>query len=168
LDNIHLSSLSDSESVVGVEAVFDLDFLVIEGHAREPSGAPPRGVQLQLMTSNATVPIADTLVVANLGYLQFRAKPGVFELQIRPGRGREVYEMDSVGNEGWNSRGVADVGNEITLTSFEGLTLYPRIKRREGMETAEVLNEVGASGSQNVFAPILTWYERTHYHRLTC
>ncbi|KAF9513801.1 glycosyltransferase family 24 protein [Hydnum rufescens UP504] len=141
LDNIHLSSLSASERAKGVEAVFDLDFLVIEGHAREASNAPPRGVQLQLTAKNSTTPIADTLVVANLGYLQFRAKPGVFQLGIRPGRGREVYEMESVGNEGWNSPSVDVAGDEVTLTSFDGLTLFPRLKRRPGMETAEVLVE---------------------------
>lgn len=49
--------------------------------------------------------------------------------------------MQSVGNEGWNSPTVEDVGNEITLTSFEGLTLYPRLSRLPGMETADVLEE---------------------------
>ena len=158
LDNIHLSSLSATERVKGVEAVFDLDFLVIEGHAREPSSAPPRGIQLQLTASNSTAPIADTLVVANLGYLQFRAKPGVFQLGIRPGRGREVYEMESVGNEGWNSPTVDAAGDEVTLTSFEGLTLFPRLKRRLGMETAEVLEEASKSIVANhVLAPVLSW-----------
>ena len=158
LDNIHLSSLSAIERVKGVEAVFDLDFLVIEGHARELSNAPPRGVQLQLTASNSTAPIADTLVVANLGYLQFRAKPGVFQLGIRPGKGREVYEMESVGNEGWNSPSVDVAGDEVTLTSFEGLTLFPRLKRRQGMETAEVLEEEGKSTvTDQVIAPVLSW-----------
>src|ERR1700733_1301808 len=66
LDNIHLAALSPAEQTKGVEAVFELDFLVIEGHAREPNNAPPRGVQLQLTPIGSTVPIADTLVMANL------------------------------------------------------------------------------------------------------
>jgi UDP-glucose:glycoprotein glucosyltransferase len=157
LDNIHLSSLSASERTKGVEAVFDLDFFVIEGHAREASNAPPRGVQLQLTASNSTTPIADTLVVANLGYLQFRAKPGVFQLGIRPGQGREVYEMESVGNEGWNSPGVDVAGDEVTLTSFDGLTLFPRLKRRPGKETAEVLVEKDRSTVvDGLIAPIFS------------
>ncbi|KAG6892823.1 hypothetical protein C0992_012365, partial [Termitomyces sp. T32_za158] len=47
--------------------------------------------------------------------------------------------MDSVGNEGWNSPTIREKGNEITLTSFEGLTLYPRLSRKPGMENADVL-----------------------------
>ena len=64
--------------------------------------------------------------MANLSYIQFRAKPGVFKLEIRDGRGSEVYQMDSVGNEGWDSASVDVGGTGITLTSFDGLTLYPR------------------------------------------
>lgn len=146
LDNILLASLSPQDRVQGVKAVFDLDYLVIEGHARDMfSNGPPRGLQLQL-ASHSGEPIADTLVVANLGYLQFRTKPGVFRLEIRPGRGREVFKMESVGNEGWHSPSVDEAGDEITLTSFEGLTLYPRLVRLPGMERVDVLAEVAPAG----------------------
>ncbi|KAI0073110.1 glycosyltransferase family 24 protein [Panus rudis PR-1116 ss-1] len=139
LDNLQLGVLAGPDRVKGVQAVFELDYLVIEGHARDIlTNAPPRGLQLQLTDSNGTA-IADTLVVANLGYLQFRTKPGVFRLEIRPGRGREIFRMDSVGNEGWDSPSVEEVGDEVTLTNFEGLTLYPRVARLPGMERVDVL-----------------------------
>ncbi|KAH7345399.1 UDP-glucose:glycoprotein glucosyltransferase-domain-containing protein [Rhizoctonia solani] len=138
LDNVHLASLSDPKA--GVEAIFHLDHLVIEGHAREENNAPPRGVQLQLTSLDGT-PTADTQVVANLGYFQFRTGPGAFRLEIRPGRGRDVYTIESAGNEGWNSGHVNATGTEITLTSFEGHTIYPRLNRRLGMESADVLAE---------------------------
>ena len=91
------------------------------------------------LVSHDTQPIADTLVMANLGYLQFRATPGVFRLEVRPGRGREIFEMESAGNEGWNSPTVGEAGDEVTVTSFEGVTLYPRLVRRPGMERVDVL-----------------------------
>jgi UDP-glucose:glycoprotein glucosyltransferase len=47
--------------------------------------------------------------------------------------------MESVGNEGWDSPSVEEGGDEITLVSFEGLTLYPRLARYSGMETEDVL-----------------------------
>lgn len=47
--------------------------------------------------------------------------------------------MESVGNSGWNSPSVGEVGSEITLTSFDGLTLYPRMARIPGMEREDVL-----------------------------
>ena len=136
LDNIQLANTPD-----GVEATFELDYLVIEGHARDAAtNHPPRGLQLQLSTIDGA-PVDDTQVVANLGYLQFKAKPGVFQLEIREGRGRDVFTMESVGNEGWNSPNVSEVGVEVTLTSFEGMTLYPRVRRKPGMERADVLDE---------------------------
>ena len=146
LDNIQLYTIPSKDRDNGIHAIFGLDYLVIEGHAREIlTSAPPRGLQLQLTTNSSAV-IADTQVVANLGYLQFRAKPGVFQLEIRPGRGREVFTMDSVGNSGWNSPGVGEVGSEITLTSFDGLTLYPRMSRIPGMEKEDVLPPPDAVG----------------------
>lgn len=140
LDNIQLYTIPPKDRTKGIHAIFGLDYLVIEGHARDTHTAtPPRGLQLQLTTNNSSTVIADTQVVANLGYLQFRAKPGVFQLEIRPGRGREVFNMESVGNSGWNSPNVEEVGSEITLTSFDGLTLYPRMARIPGMEQEDVL-----------------------------
>ena len=145
LDNIQLSKLSTEDRTSGLRAVFDLDYLVVEGHARESAtNAPPRGLQMQLVTSNST-PIADTLVMANLGYVQFKTKPGVYRLEIRPGRGREIFEMESAGNEGWNSPTVDEAGDAVTVTSFEGVTLYPRLARLPGKEREDVLLGTSAS-----------------------
>jgi UDP-glucose:glycoprotein glucosyltransferase len=141
LDNIQPSTLPPD----GLHALFSLDYLVVEGHARETkSNSPPRGVQLQLTTSSpfaSDTPsvVDDTQVVANLGYLQFKACPGTFKLTIREGGGRDVYDIASVGSEGWNSPSVEDSGEELTVMSFEGLTLYPRLSRKPGMEKVDVL-----------------------------
>ncbi|THH29185.1 hypothetical protein EUX98_g5002 [Antrodiella citrinella] len=165
LDNIQLGVLSENERDQGVQATFDLDYLVIEGHAREGTTlTPPRGLQLQLSTTssrdaNDTIAIADTQVVANLGYLQFRVKPGVFKLEIRPGRGRDVFLIDSVGNEGWESPDVDAAGDEVTLTSFEGLTLYPRFKRVLGMESVDVLAvDVATEDSKGFIGDVLSGF----------
>jgi hypothetical protein len=56
----------------GVEAVFELDYIVGGGHAREKgTKSPPRGLQLQLAAHHGK-PIDGTLIVENLGYLQFK------------------------------------------------------------------------------------------------
>ncbi|KAG8807237.1 hypothetical protein FRC17_004564 [Serendipita sp. 399] len=162
LDNIHLASLSGSERLHGIKALFDLDFLVIEGHARDTStGSPPRGLQLQLLSHDMT-PIADTLVVENLGYLQFKAKPGVFQLEIKKGRGEDIFVTESVGNAGWESPPVeSDAGAEVTLTSFEGLTLYPRFKRLRGQDDEDVLRPPRegffSSAVQKVVQAVTSW-----------
>jgi UDP-glucose:glycoprotein glucosyltransferase len=136
LDNLQLSHLHHDENI---EAVYDLDYIVVEGHAREShNNAAPRGLQLQLTAQDGST-MDDTQVVATLGYLQFKAKPGVFRLEIREGQGRDIYRTDSVGTEGWNSPNVTATGNEIAVTSFEGSTLYPRFGRRPGAEHRDVL-----------------------------
>jgi len=109
-----------------------------------------------LVTRDGT-PIDDTQVVANLGYFQFKAKPGVFQLEIRQGRGRKVYKLESAGNEGWQSATVEEIGSDITLTNFEGLTLYPRFSRLPGMEHEDVLEEKkGELGPKNVLENIVS------------
>jgi UDP-glucose:glycoprotein glucosyltransferase len=162
LDNIQLGNLLPEDRIQGVEAVFVLDYLVVEGHAREiPTSTPPRGLQLQLTKRNGT-PIDDTQVVANLGYLQFKAKPGIFQLEIRTGRGRDIYEMESVGTEGWNSPLVEVTGNEITLTSFEGLTLYPRVMKRPGMDRENLSGQqMGEPESPSLFRPFRDLFSRS-------
>ncbi|KAI5117547.1 hypothetical protein M0805_004373 [Coniferiporia weirii] len=141
LDNIQLSMLAPEDRERGLSAAFELDYIVVEGHARDVvTNAPPRGLQVQLASLDGT-PVDDTQVVLNLGYLQFKATPGVFRFELREGRGHDVYALESAGNEGWHSANVSVVGDEITLTSFEGLTLYPRMRRRPGMEKADVLDE---------------------------
>ncbi|KAF9239780.1 glycosyltransferase family 24 protein [Melanogaster broomeanus] len=106
LDNIQLDKLPALKNWFrGVQALFVLDYLVVEGHARELATAnPPRGR-------------------CELGVLAVQARPGTFRLEIREGRGREIYKLDSVGSEGWNSLSVAEAGDELTVMSFDGLTL---------------------------------------------
>lgn len=139
LDNIQLGVFSGEEQQHGVEVVYELDYLIVGGHAREAgTNAPPRGVQLQLTTGNGKS-MDDTLVVENLGYLQFKSTPGVYRLEIREGHSREVFQLESAGNEGWQSPTVEDAGSGITVASFEGVTLYPRLSHLPGKEHVDVL-----------------------------
>ena len=165
LDNIQLGNLFPGDT--SVDAVFDLDYLVVEGHARDATyNSAPRGIQIQLVTRDGT-PIDDTQVVANLGYFQFKAKPGVFQLEIRQGRGRKLYKLVSAGNEGWQSATVEEIGSEITLTSFEGLTLYPRLLRLPGMEREDVLEETNVEGPKNLFETVVSRFVLSSYFCLT-
>ena len=140
LDNLLLANVHDP-----VQIDFELKQLVVEGHAREGGNAPPRGLQLQLTgigSGEAEQTVAsDTLVMANLGYFQFKVTPGVYDLSIRPGRGQEVYQLESSGTAGWDSPPVNETGTSVTLASFDGLTILPRFAWRKGMERADVLEE---------------------------
>ncbi|CAG8627822.1 448_t:CDS:10, partial [Ambispora leptoticha] len=139
LDNIKLKNLDISNTKRGVESIFELKNLLIEGHARDiTSNKPPGGLQLVLGTkSNPT--LVDTIVMANLGYFQLKANPGVWSLGLREGRSTEIFEIESVGSEGWYSRTVDEIGSFIFVYSFEGGLIYPRVKRKPGKEHEEIL-----------------------------
>lgn len=134
LDNLLLGRLYEPTHVQ-----FDLYQLVLDGHGREGGNVPPRGLQLQLKDGDDVV--SDTQVMANLGYFQFKATPGVYNLAIRPGRGEEVYDVESVGGDGWDSPTVNITGPSVTVDALDGTTIYPRFARQPGMENADVLAE---------------------------
>ncbi|MCO5588119.1 hypothetical protein L7F22_042074 [Adiantum nelumboides] len=144
LDNIRLR---DAVTPV-VRAVYELKYVLIEGHVREnKSKSVPRGLQLVLESLDGTQTL-DTIVMANLAYFQFRAAPGVYRLRIREGRSSDLFDMISVGNAGWDSPTIQETGDEIILNTFEGLTIFPRMSKKKGKEK-EQLVEDGESSPQN-------------------
>ena len=68
------------------------------GHCYDgDSGQPPRGLQFTLGTSSKTV-MVDTIVMANLGYFQLKANPGVWVLRLREGRSADIYGIARCGD----------------------------------------------------------------------
>jgi UDP-glucose:glycoprotein glucosyltransferase len=133
LDNIKLSSIKTD-----VEALYELEYILIEGHSREmPGGSAPRGAQLVLGTERDPH-FADTIIMANLGYFQFKANPGFYKIDLQDGRSSEIFKIDSIGGLGWTPV-LGDETTEVVLMSFQGATIYPRLSRKAGMETEDVL-----------------------------
>ncbi len=139
LDNIKLSSIKSGN----VEATYELEHILIEGHSRETGGQPPRGVQLVLGTE-ADRHFADTIVMANLGFFQFKANPGYYNIQIKEGRSSDIFEIESVGSKGMATV-PGDEGTDVALVDFQGTTLYPRLNRKPGKEAEDVLEEEGTN-----------------------
>lgn len=136
LDNIKLSQMKGQSSI---DAVYELEYILIEGHSRDlTTGMYPRGVQLDLRTTS-NPRYADTIIMANLGYFQFKANPGFFNIELQPGRSQEIFKIDSAGTLGWNKH-AGDRTKEIALMNFKGATLYPRLSRKSGMEDEDVLS----------------------------
>ena len=133
LDNIKLSSIKTD-----VEALYELEHILIEGHSRETSSAaPPRGAQLVLGTER-NPHFADTIIMSNLGYFQFKANPGFYKIGLQEGRSSEIFSIESIGSLGW-APVPGDESTEVVLMSFQGATLYPRLTRKPGKETEDVL-----------------------------
>ncbi|KAF2711570.1 glycosyltransferase family 24 protein [Pleomassaria siparia CBS 279.74] len=136
LDNIKLSSLGPGANI---DVIYGLESILIEGHSRDVSnsGQPPRGAEVVLATEK-NPHFADTIIMANLGYFQFKATPGFYNIQLKSGRSQEVFNIDSAGPKGWAPQ-ADDETSEIVLMSFQGTTLFPRLSRKPGQEEADVL-----------------------------
>ncbi len=143
LDNIKLSSVKSD-----VTATYELEHILIEGHSQERGRKAPSGAQLILGTEKDDH-FGDTIIMANLGYFQFKANPGFYNIKLKEGRSSHIYTIESVGSMGMEPV-PGDEGTDVTLMNFQGTTLYPRLVRKPGMETEEILKneEVAApSGS---------------------
>ncbi|RTG91065.1 UDP-glucose:glycoprotein glucosyltransferase, partial [Schistosoma bovis] len=90
LDNLRLVDYRSTKHLV--EAVFELEYLLLEGHCVEGSMKPPRGLQFTLGPTPTTIEY-DTIVMANLGYFQLKANPGAWHLNIRAGKSQKLYEI---------------------------------------------------------------------------
>lgn len=140
LDNILLPSLKEES---GVSAVYELESILLEGHCLDSTNkSPPRGLEFEIATpSNHSQ--KDTLVMANLGYFQLKALPGVWNLGLRQGRSSAIYSIENIGTKGkwnWDSTEANSQNNNIlALTSFEGLTVMPLVHKNPGMEAEDVL-----------------------------
>ncbi|EEP81948.1 conserved hypothetical protein [Uncinocarpus reesii 1704] len=149
LDNIKLSSLKEGANV---DAIYELEHILIEGHSRDTThGSPPRGVQLLLGTER-NPHFADTIIMANLGYFQFKAQPGYWQITLKPGPSERIFHLDSVSGTAFGA-GPSDGNNEVALLSFQGTTLFPRLSRKAGHEEDDVL-EAGSkpNSAKNYFA----------------
>ncbi|KAK5993113.1 UDP-glucose:glycoprotein glucosyltransferase [Cladobotryum mycophilum] len=143
LDNIKLSSIKSD-----VIATYQLKHILIEGHSREGRGSPPKGAQLVLATEKDPL-LTDTIIMSNLGFFQFKANPGFYNIQLKEGRSSMIYEIESIGAQGWDPV-TGDNGTELALIDFQGVTLYPRLQRRSGMEKEDVLQEAEAQESGSI------------------
>jgi UDP-glucose:glycoprotein glucosyltransferase len=142
LDNVIFNPGSDQD----IEATYELEYILIEGHSRDVTATPPpRGVQLLLGTEQDPH-YTDTIIMANLGYFQFKSNPGLWEISLKPGRSSKIFNIDSVGPNGYAEK-PGDETRSVALMSFQGLTLYPRLSRLPGMEDEDVLESPAIPGS---------------------
>nr|CAD1836155.1 unnamed protein product [Ananas comosus var. bracteatus] len=132
LDNILLENLHDVRTL---QAVFELEALLLTGHCSEKDRDPPRGLQLILGTKQRPH-LVDTLVMANLGYWQMKVSPGVWYLQLAPGRSSELYMLKETGN-GNKSYPSSKL---ITINDFRGKLIHLEVEKKRGKEHEDLLN----------------------------
>ena len=90
----------------------------------EKDQEPPRGLQFILGTKQRPH-LVDTLVMANLGYWQMKVSPGVWHLQLAPGRSADLYELPS---------------KLVAIDSLRGKLIHIEVKKKKGKEHEDLLN----------------------------
>ncbi|CAF1081741.1 unnamed protein product [Adineta ricciae] len=136
LDNIHLKNVP-----VGVSANFELQYLLIEGQCFDETQSYPRGLQLILGT-NRTKNMFDTIVMANLGYFQLKAFPGVWHLNLREGRSDDIYTIASHDNTDSSTRTSQPV--IVAIRSFDARWIKVYVARKPGKENDKLLEDDGS------------------------
>ncbi|WOL04288.1 UDP-glucose:glycoprotein glucosyltransferase [Canna indica] len=132
LDNILLENLGDLRTL---QAVFELEALILTGHCSEKDHDPPRGLQLILGTRR--VPhLVDTLVMANLGYWQMKVSPGVWYLQLAPGRSADLYVLKDSGDRSSGNPSA----QLITINDLRGKVVHLEVAKKKGKEHEELLS----------------------------
>lgn len=144
LDNIRLSELGDSADIVYGE--FELEHLLVEGHAFDVlSGQPPRGLQFNLGTQANPV-MYDTIVMANLGYFQLKASPGMWFLQLRDGRSKDIYEIVSHENTDSESKRTSNI--IIVIDSFEAKVIRVKVSKKADKLSENLLDDKETTGDK--------------------
>ncbi|KAG5518112.1 hypothetical protein PMAC_003298 [Pneumocystis sp. 'macacae'] len=148
LDNLLLSDLF-SRKIKEIVVIYELKYILIEGHAEEIGlKTPPSGIQLALKTKN-NIFVTDTIVMSNLGYFQFKANPGVFKIDVITKENHDIFEISKISDKfGFNSD---NFKKEIILESFEGLTIYTKFIRYPRKDKVLNLEELDKFHKSNDF-----------------
>ncbi|VDM17267.1 unnamed protein product [Hydatigera taeniaeformis] len=144
LDNLRLVDIAARTGGHRIEAEFELEYLLLEGHCLDESTRqPPRGLQFTLGTAEK-LDRYDTIVMANLGYFQLKANPGAWHLNLREGLSRDIYNI--IGHEYADSP--PDAPSLIAvIDSFRPKIIRTDVQKKPGHLKDSVLdvNEEGES-----------------------
>jgi len=164
LDNLRLEELP--AGLRFAEAIFELEALLVTGMCVDAAAAEasmrdqvhPRGVQLQLGTEEEPARV-DTLVMANLGYFQLKASPGVWNLRLAPGRSQDLYAVAAASGTTGDSQQVAMAGQTlqsaggagfvpVAVTSFSGKDMLLLLRKHADRMDEDVLDASTLSASK--------------------
>ncbi|OWB76792.1 transferase activity protein [[Candida] boidinii] len=145
LDNVKLD-ISGS-----ISGIYELKNILIEGHAREgSSNVTPRGLSIEISNKKG---YSDTNVMANLGYFQLKANPGLWDLQIREGtKSSEIYSLVEIYDKFISLSSKNNFAKEkksvkLSVLDLSGREVYPIFLKKKGQEN-EVLVDLDPTQGQ--------------------
>jgi len=115
------------------------------GHCYDNFRNPAKGLQLNLGTPKNPEEL-DTIVMANLGYFQFQAGPGVWNMTIHKGKSSQIYMFDDERQH--ESR-------LIIVSDFKGEVEWVRVRKRSEMEAESLLEDSEDSPSAKIWDSVM-------------
>lgn len=88
-----------------------------------------------ILGTKSTPHLVDTLVMANLGYWQMKVSPGVWYLQLAPGRSSELYIL----KEGGDGNQDKQPSKLITINDLRGKVVQMEVMKKKGKEHEKLL-----------------------------
>lgn len=89
--------------------------------------------------------LVDTLVMANLGYWQMKVSPGVWYLQLAPGRSSELYTVKEHDSESQGKQS----SKLITIDDLRGKVVQMEVVKKKGKEHEKLLVPDGDDNRQD-------------------
>lgn len=83
--------------------------------------------------------------MANLGYWQMKVSPGVWYLQLAPGRSSELYVFKEDGDGNQNT----PLSKLITINDLRGKVVHLKVMRKKGKEHEKLLVNDDDNGFQD-------------------
>ncbi|KAL8598827.1 hypothetical protein ACOMHN_015406 [Nucella lapillus] len=133
LDNILLEEVEKS-----INAGFELEYLLLEGHCYDSTTMqPPRGLQFILGTPSRPA-VVDTIVMANLGYFQLKASPGLWHLRLREGRSHDIYDIQSHEHTDTPANSTEVI---VAMTSFKSKIIKIKVAKKPEKKNEKLLQD---------------------------
>ena len=80
---------------------------------------------------------AETIVMANLGYFQLKAQPGIWQLGLREGPSKDIFSLEPQNMK------------PVIVQSFQSVVVKVKVKRNPGMESVSLLDSEEDSKGKN-------------------
>lgn len=91
--------------------------------------------------------------MANLGYWQMKVSPGVWYLQLAPGRSSELYALKEASDASQRD----SLSKRITINDLRGKVVLLEVTKKKGKEKEKLLVADGDDQSQETQVSILHW-----------
>lgn len=139
-DEVDLQHLHFDDTDHDIETKHTLKNILVEGFARDvKNGRPPAGLSIDLDNGDTT---SNCQVMANLGYLQFKGNPGIWNLRITPEtRSEKHYQLLSANLNKYDTNDDPLESVEVPIFSLNSHVINARCRKNAEYSSVSLLED---------------------------